>query len=178
MKSKLLFIIVIILSIAACGTTYLAFNAYSGYDNNKPEIKKDINSIPENIIYNENEVSPQMRDAIYTITYNTDEYALFIKAQDIKRLPKSSNKQEIMQQIEEYQNNITGTSLDTITEADKELYDVMYNYQYNIEKCIEHMIAYITYGNVNSLEMHKKYTEDLLVYVRQSKVLASKHHLN
>lgn len=177
MKSKLLFII-IILSIAACGTTYIAFNAYSGYEINKPEIKKNINSTPENVIYDEDEVSPQMKDAIYTITYNTDEYALFIKNQDIKRLPKSPNKQEIMQQIEEYQNNITGISLNTITEADKELYDVMYNYQYNIEKCIEHMIAYITYGNVNSLEMHKKYTEDLLIYVRQSKVLASKHNLN
>lgn len=178
MKSKILFISVIILSIAAFGTTYLAINAYNGYDINKQEIKKNINTIPTTVQIDENEVSPQMKDAIHTISSNTNEYALFIKEQDIKRLPTSSNKQGVLQQLDEYRNNISGTSLDTITKADEELYEVMSNYKYNAVKCIDHMIAFITNGNVGQLEMHKKYTEDLLVYVRQSKVLASKYHLD
>lgn len=37
MKSKILLIVVVILAIVACGTSYLAFNAYNSHQSNKPE---------------------------------------------------------------------------------------------------------------------------------------------
>lgn len=165
---RLLIILAILIPLYGC----------SEYDLTIDQPIDDINSIPETVKYDEDEVSPQMQDAIYTITYNTNEYALFIQEQDIKRLPMSSNKQGVLKQIEEYKANIAGASLDTITLADEELREVMYNYQYNAEKCIEYMIAFINTGNKDNLEMHKKYTSDLLSNVKQSKVLASKYNLN
>lgn len=276
MKSKILFIIVVILSIVACGTTYIAFNAHNGgYDSNKPDdvsqefwdrtiqytlyidkFTKEYKDLPDNLAselndiaknkaeleialdihvlciaslthltngdvgyekeyskledifgkdlkkakldialvesyiesntastlkivkYNDDEVSPQMKEAINTLIYNTNEYVVLMKNQNFILLPKDPSKAEILEQIDEYKIIIDSTSTNGITEADKEIHDDLYNYKNNILKCMAFMTLYIQTGDAGYLERHKKYSKDLKVSFKEIKELGNKYDLD
>lgn len=176
MKSKILFIVVVVLAIVACGTTYLAFNAYYGYESNKAD-DVTIDSIPKEIKH-QNELSPEMENSLYTITNNANEYAIFAKNLFQNKNRSSWNKSDVINQLNEFKYNIESVSSYGTTELDKEFEAVLYYYQYNAVKCIEYAISYVNTGNKDELIMHNSYAQDLKTNMQELKFLAQKHNVN
>lgn len=152
------------------------FYGCSSYDLSAEQPVDDFNSIPDEIKHQDS-LSPEMKASLYTITSNTDSYAIYAKS--VFQSQKSSwNKNEIIKQLNEFKYNIENANTFGTTNIDKEFEDVLYNYQYNSVKCIEYAISYVNTGDKNKLVMHNNYAKDLKENIQELNFLAEKFNIN
>lgn len=180
MKSKILHIILVILIIVACGTTYIAFNAYSNYHSNNqktPTKEKERIDRTATQLQDDNEISEQMGNAIFTLSFNVSEYSKYMKNMDFQGLPTQHNKDDIIRQIMIFKENIDGVTTFAITSADEDFEDLLFHYQATASSWIQYMMTYIETGDKRELTIHNLFLKDIKEYNRQMVELGEKHEL-
>jgi len=125
----------------------------------------------------EDKVSADMYQSIADMIKIKNDLIAYLNKLDLPNRSHINSEPDKIGYLRDLKYKLDSIQLNPITEADNEVYDAAFNYQYNMSQCMDYMMQFLYKKDQSILDMYTSYVDDLEYSAHNLQELQEKYNI-